>query len=561
MTKGHWSPFRNFVFLGNLLWVPLCFINFDAHHDGIILSTVNQLRVSLSTGGDWPFNQYGSSWIFPYLAVSYIVPQDLLYLSIRFVTIFYYIAASYFLYRSALHLANPRVAKVSYYLCLALQPFLGSWNTSLLPWPSSFAFLLVASLLFLLLEFAQQEARYKNRLILLAGIVCAVILGSRIQVGILLIIGITAVLTYNRVGRLRIFYAGILIWLALLATFLQIQGWFWASLYDSLILGGQFLGSDHLHYPLPILSALAGIVLTFAIWLVSQKNINKLFIGVFFSLIAVAGIYFTYRALGVGWNVANAISVLQRKILSAVFFSSVFFLVLDVFGFVKNRREVKLTTSNEIVKAQLLIVVSVASASQAWPFFDQMHVWWSASPLIIIFARRVSALSFTRRWRFTNIISIGSALVMSIMVFTQFLSDRVELRSLNQKYIYVSSADEQVEASLSTFLKKSIPVGSTILNLCPNAYPFFREGEYISASRFFVYWSNFESAPIDFKDYNSTEIENVLVCTTNLYQGSAQLQYVLRQQDILNSLSGIEQVDNLTIGGFNWKIFIKSKEL
>jgi hypothetical protein len=52
------------MFLSALTFTPLTFLNFDTHHDGLIVQTVINLKEALSVHGEWPFNQYGSFWIF-----------------------------------------------------------------------------------------------------------------------------------------------------------------------------------------------------------------------------------------------------------------------------------------------------------------------------------------------------------------------------------------------------------------------------------------------------------------------------------------------------------------
>jgi hypothetical protein len=91
--------------------------------------------------------------------------------------------------------------------------------------------------------------------------------------------------------------------------------------------------------------------------------------------------------------------------------------------------------------------------------------------------------------------------------------------------------------------------------LCPNAYPFFRVGEYKSVSRFFVYWSNFESALLEYKDYSPLDVKNVLVCETYLYESEALQIYQERQEKILREVPGLKLVEELSNGSFKWRFF------
>jgi hypothetical protein len=144
---------------------------------------------------------------------------------------------------------------------------------------------------------------------------------------------------------------------------------------------------------------------------------------------------------------------------------------------------------------------------------------------------------------------------MSLLVSSQFSTKRIELKSINQKFIYVDESSERLDSDVQAFLHKNLPLGSEILNLCPNAYPFFRTGEYDSISRFFVYWSNFESAPLEYRDYSPSNVKNILVCETYLYQGEALQKYRERQTAILSEVPGIKLIDELRNGSFRWRFF------
>jgi len=541
--------FKSFWVGSSFLWIPLCFINFDPHHDGIILTTVNQLKLSLTNHGTWPFNQYGSVWAFPYLLISYLVPDNCLYFSIRLLTISFYVATSYILYKSALLLFNKKAAQATVIFFLTFQPFLGPWNTSLLPWPSSLVILLVSSILYLLLVSAGQESvKTKGKLVAL-GVLTAVILGSRIQVGVLLLLSISFLIYFLRIGKFRYFIYGIILWLTPWSVFLQLKGWLVPSLYDSVILGSQFLGSDHLHYPLPILSAFAGICVF--IWLeLTLARKMKAPLNILFSILGViATLVFSKRVLGDSFNFANYISVTQRKILAALFFAALIYVCAEIIKLFLKGRDVRDS------RRTCLNLISLCSAAQAWPFFDQMHIWWSFAPIVLVIGEKFSHVSFIGR---RSVRDCGLTLIFTLMTFlviSQFTGNKTELTTLDQRFVFVNRSDDLEEARIQSFIDKNIPKGSHVLNLCPNAYPFFVPGKYVSDSRFFVYWSNFESAPIAFRDYEISKIDFVFVCQTYLYQGQELLTYKSRQQAILSELPTPKKLGSMHTGSFNFEIF------
>ena len=553
--QAAWSPFRLFWAFGNLLWIPICFLNFDPHHDGLILATINQLKGSFLNGGDWPFNQYGSTWAFPYLVVSYLVPSNFLLLGIRLVTVLFYIGSSYYLYKVAFFIYGVRVARISVYFFLALQPFLGSWNTSLLPWPSSVVSLLIPMVLYLLLKSIESVGKESKKYVSFLGILSGFIIGARIQVGIVLVALITIFLSYYLSDRARYLWVGLLAWFAPWAIFLQTQGWLRDSLYDSVILAFQFLGSDRLQYPLPILSLLSGLILASLVAVLDRSQVQVKYLILVFTCLASAAVYFSMRVLGDSSTAINITSVIQRKLLASVFFGALLLLLFEIIRLIRTEEVTRHRVSESSLRRIALYIVSISAVTQAWPFFDQMHIWWSISPLLVVFSARVVGFNATKFNFSTKGILVVTTLVMVLLVSSQFSTKRVELRSINQKLIYVDESSERFDAGVQDFLHRNLPGGSEILNLCPNAYPFFRAGEYESTSRFFVYWSNFETARLDYRDYSPSTVKNILVCETYLYQGEALRKYRERQRAILLGIPGLKLIDELENGSFRLRLF------
>jgi hypothetical protein len=202
-----------------------------------------------------------------------------------------------------------------------------------------------------------------------------------------------------------------------------------------------------------------------------------------------------------------------------------------------------------------LYIVSISAATQAWPFFDQMHIWWSINPLLIVFSARVAVSRPKEFVSRTNEIFVATSMIMVLLVGSQFSTNKVELKSIGQKFVYVDKSNERTDRLVQEFLHRNLPVGREILNLCPNAYPFFRVGEYKSVSRFFVYWSNFESALLEYRDYSPIEVKNILVCETYLYQGEAFNRYQERQENILLKVPQLKLLEEIRDGSFRWRLF------
>ena len=73
-----------------LVFIPALFINFDSHHDGLILTTVKLTENAINQGGSYPFNQYGPFWALPFVWVANLAPYNATFLMIRVLTLLFY---------------------------------------------------------------------------------------------------------------------------------------------------------------------------------------------------------------------------------------------------------------------------------------------------------------------------------------------------------------------------------------------------------------------------------------------------------------------------------------
>jgi hypothetical protein len=360
---------------------------------------------------------------------------------------------------------------------------------------------------------------------------------------------------YYLFSEAKYFWIGLFCWFGPWSLFLFANGWLKDSLYDSVILASQFLGSDRLHYPLPLLSLLSGLILAALVVIMGRRQLQLKYLFLILFFLAGLGVYFAIRVLGDSSTAINISSVIQRKLLAAVFFGALLLLAFESVKLIRTGGVARNPVSESSLRKIALYLISVSAATQAWPFFDQMHIWWSISPLLIIFSARV-AVSIPKEFASrTNEIFVATAMIMVLLVASQFSTNKVELKSIGQKFVYVDELNEQTERLVQEFLRRNLPVGTEILNLCPNAYPFFRAGEYKSASRFFVYWSNFESALLDYRDYSPLEVRNVLVCETYLYQGEALNRYQKRQENILLEVPRLKLLEEISDGSFRWRLY------
>jgi hypothetical protein len=303
------------------------------------------------------------------------------------------------------------------------------------------------------------------------------------------------------------------------------------------------------------LSFLAGVLVFAWLELTIAKKLNN-YVHIFLCLSALlATILLSKRVLGDSFTLANYLSLTQRKILAALFFAGLLIICGEIYKLILKRHEIQ--EDDALIRRTILYLISLCSAVQAWPFFDQMHIWWSFAPIVIVVADRFSRLTLLNSSFSRAVLLFTTAALMTFLVLSQFSGTKTELKSINQRFVFVDLSDEQDEADIQAFIQSEIPSGSRILNLCPNAYPFFVPGKFRTDSRFFVYWSNFENAPIDYRDYSSKQIRYVMICQTYLYQGAELAKYVSRQKAVIDSLGSFVMTSSRQIGSFNLEIYAR----
>ena len=86
--KPYW---RFWIGALTLMWLPLPLLGFNSHHDGYIFTATRLTRDSIIHGGKWPFNQFGSFWVFPHALLGLIVPDQFLFIATRYLTLAAYV--------------------------------------------------------------------------------------------------------------------------------------------------------------------------------------------------------------------------------------------------------------------------------------------------------------------------------------------------------------------------------------------------------------------------------------------------------------------------------------
>jgi hypothetical protein len=556
------------ILLLGLAWLPLIFLNFDMHHDGLIVVSVENLKLALFNHGAWPFNQYGSTWIFPYVIVASIVPSSYLLLGIRLLTVVYYLVSARCIFLTSKALGGNTSGKIAVLLFFILQPWLGGWNSSFLPWPSSFSIMLHSILSLLVVRQLQENescSRKSKFRMAFVGSLVFLAAGSRLQVGLILFAVVLLILLIKKIHLVTFYILGGLILSILWFLFLSYKGWLRDSLTDSILLAGQFISGEPIYYPNPYLSVLAGVALSAFVFLVqrySKKN-KKSFVITLTILVLILFsilIFRLYRLQSNSFNLYNFITITQRKTMAAVFFSTV---IIGIFSLLAGLRSqnihqvAKVFTRTDV---RACFVLGLATGTQVWPFFDQMHIWWSFSPLCIITSLIIEALvrkngTYTLQRISVVLLTFGMT-ILAIPFSQQFMIERLEVKSFGLSQIYLGREYEVNNQKLRNFLRAQMPLGSSVLNLCPNADPFLPFGDFLQETRFPVYWSSFSNVSNVENTFLRSHPDFIVRCETYYYTGSALENYRTKQFRIIEKVMGKEKFfASLEIGSSRWEIY------
>jgi hypothetical protein len=556
------------MFLSALTFTPLTFLNFDTHHDGLIVQTVINLKEALSVHGEWPFNQYGSFWIFIFTWGTWPLSNSTILIGIRVITIISYWLAGFLLLKIARQFLSETASRLAVVYFFLSQPFFGGWNSSFLPWPSALAIPILLAGIFIVLQriyFAQKSKQLSLMdltKLALAGALFAMLYGTRIQIGIL---GSLTTLIFLQIGlgvkASSSFAVGNILVTLAWSLYLFSNGWLSDSLVDSIQLASTFLSGEHIPYPKPVATAILSIFMAVCVVIVLKLGNSSIRKMVFFSIpVLIPALFLGVRKLrGVqnGKNdVTNYIALIHRKLMAGFLFATllivVFVITMRMISALRQRSKFP------ELKWLYLTFLSIIAAFQAWPFFDQMHIWWGSIPGVILIVHLISKVGnrFNLTIAFANMSALGILLIMLIPLLAQLSQDRKELLSYNQKHVYGFPIYENQNLELTKFFESSIPRGSEVLNLCPNAEPFFVDLAYVQVSRFPVYWMTFSRFPNVQKEFIENNPAYIVTCKNLYYPSDATVEYREMQKSVIEDHAlGYQELAHYSRNDFDWEIY------
>lgn len=491
------------ILLLALAWIPIPFVGFHPHHDGLMLATILQQKQALLTGGAYPFNQYGSFWSFPYLLPSLILPDQFVLMASRLVTILMYAVAITFIWKTAQIVSNRIVAYLSIFLLLLSHPY----GLEPIPWPSSTQLFLLSAisycsaLLFMKESYKNHSKRHFSPFALAIGILTGMSIFTRLQVGLLLFVFFLFFLFL--IGEYRLlrdfifgFFFFVLAWSLILLSF----GWLKDSIIDGFQFGFMIAGNEQTDKPFPlwtlILSCLLLMLYSLLVFL-SRKNISTQVSKISVKILAFL---FITSFLVIACLLFLKPNTFPTKL---EFYSNKFwvsFLLASTILFVFQARKIiysvalrrKIQNSQQVTLA--LTALSVISEFQIYPLFDPMHSWWSSIPTVILIAmtleksfNRFISSTVLRSRMFVPLLSVSLVLVILAPYGIALSKPTAPLLPQRIFGIHVDKGFADTEQKTQEFFRKYIASTDVSLNLCPDGNLFFTS-DFKSASRYFIYW-------------------------------------------------------------------------
>lgn len=501
-------------------WLPLLRFGFDSHHDGLIVSTINNLNFGESGEGRWPFNQYGPAWFILLKVISGAFPDNWLFMSLRLTTFLFYTLTFLFTYLFARKFLSQKLSLWTVLLLMLIQPFASDYNSDLIPWPSAFSMAMIPLSGFLLLQgLSAISQRRKFVYIFFVALSLSTVVMCRVQVGLLLTLVVLMIIVLFREFRILSYYifSSICIYLTI-SMFLVHMGWLEQVFTDVFKFGSLYVTGDKSTLPKPIWTLLITILVFIVFELgLSVRIINKLnsrhkFFLSFVLIILVGGALLLLRSRGL--NPVQILSVGFRRIwismLIAVLISFLWRNIRDI-NWGKN-----ISDRNLIV----LVLFSGVAEIQVWPLFDQMHAWWSATPLIILLVIAVRKMVLVQSIKFSriNFIYYFTTLLLlatySVTFFTSVSHTRVPLQVQGFSGVLISEKDGNEITAVNSFLRAELPRNSKVLNLCTNGDAFFSPDMALTtASRAFVFWTPMVLVPELRSNIANTEPDFIVTCS------------------------------------------------
>ena len=255
--------------------------------------------------------------------------------------------------------------------------------------------------------------------------------------------------------------------------------------------------------------------------------------------------------------------LLKRFWISLYLAIIIFFLLIQLrksISFWRNNRAL----THELARRNFLLGMVIASQSQLFPLFDQMHFWWGSVPAVVLviltLKEEFACLHISSKIRHAAIsLVLVFLLSVGLIQWSQQIAQVMHPypNSISQ-FLYVDPKISYEEKELQAFFLKYIKPRSPVLNLCENANVFFVNNQYKSSSRIFLLWTNILDNKEMVLEMVNSDPSYVVTCSMNRVPSSQQRAEMLQARMLARALperlllSTYRQSDNMT-----WKIWSK----
>lgn len=519
------------LFLYSALIVVALPLGFDQHHSGLIHTTLLQYKSSLLIDGDYPFNQYGPAWIAIFHFFLVLAPIQLYFFFTKVIGLLCIFISMLITYK----LARLFLSKIWAMNCILFMLVTYPFFTGFLPWPSLLVMPIVPYIAYVFVKLASSDTfRYAEFHYFLAGASIGVATFTRAQIGFMLILVCSFILSQHWRQKSIRPLLGVILGLGT-STFAIVlcllhKGWLKAALYDEFVLGFKYVTGDKSTFPFPLGTiSLVTLLLAF-FFLVSYSSTLKRIYSSFNSGVFKNFIFISFASLMLSFFYNER--VFNRFWISLILSVFLFFLITKLFP-PKNLNRVSTSPLN------VLVIFSGVALLQVWPLFDQLHAWWSITPvtvLLFIFLK----LKLPKR---TVDSVITSTLAVSVLVFLSFQiqsvvntyrqSSEISINSLNLNFSSQLNVDEM--ESIQEFFALNIPQGGRVLNLCADGNLFFTPENYSSSARNTVFWSTMKDNADLFQNILASKPQYLVKCNFTPFT-SQQYDFEKLQENITRQL-------------------------
>lgn len=520
--------------------IPMLFVTFDAHHDGLILATVKETRRALTSGTALPFNQYGPAWSLIDTFLTWPVSQSYLLLALRVLTFCLYLLTGYFLFRIGVRTYNQRTAYIGLTIYAISQPFVSTFKSGFMSWPSAFVTPCLLALI-LLLERRKEEVKFQKKLFVdfYVSVVLLFLILTRAQVGILavLLVVILYVVYFGKQNALM------LLTTLLTTSFIVVAGLV-QSFQSSYIFQDEFIygvlyASSSGGFIVPK-ATLLGAFFWIAVFSLLEKVNSSTVIEIKFSSLFAASTIFLLFILLVYVSIIEMDlfalgSTFQRRFWISLFTAGLFvsiakFLLLT-FQYLILRRKAYFSDV-------LIIGFSIIGFIQVFPLFDQLHSWWGCAPLVLIISDFIVKVTGKYGHRYTKAVWVtflGFVLLNTSLVIGSLSIVRTYLPVSDVSLISETPSVSQSFLAIGNELEQTIPEGSRVQNLCLDSNVFLLDSSFVPTSHLIVYWKNFAEAPYMRPSLKAVSNSYIVDCENNLSDDAEKFNYKQERSTLLRS--------------------------